>query len=191
MSASENRVAPWEDFVLRLIACWKLLHAAFFTAVGFGLLHLRHHDVVEFLNTNVIIPYHLNPEDRFVDWVLGKAAVLAPHLVLLGWAAFFYAALFAAEGIGLYLRRSWAEYLVVIVTGSLLPLEIYELWVKVAWWKFAAVTGNLLIVAYLVHRLLLDAHPRAQAQPSDDKDAEQPPRSPASSRSEAVVTKVP
>src|ERR1700722_10231100 len=97
MSAPAQRVAPWEDFILRLIASWKLLHAIFFTAVGFGLLRLRHHNVVEFLNSYIIIPYHLNPEDRFVDWVLGKAAVLAPHLVLLGWAAFFYAALFAAE----------------------------------------------------------------------------------------------
>src|ERR1700722_5622133 len=150
MSEPTPRVAPWEDFVLRLIATWKLLHAVFFTGVGFGLLHLRHHNVVEFLNTNIIVPYHLNPEGRFVDWILSKAAILAPHLVLLGWAAFLYAALFAAEGIGLFLRRHWAEYLVVIVTGSLLPIEIYELFLKLAWWKFAAVVGNLLIVAYLI-----------------------------------------
>jgi uncharacterized membrane protein (DUF2068 family) len=159
----------------------------FFTAVGFGLLHLRHHNVVEFLNTNVVIPYHLNPESRFVDWVLGKAAVLAPHLVLLGWAAFFYAALFAAEGIGLFLRKHWAEYLVVIVTGSLLPLEIYELFVRVAWWKFAAVTGNLLIVLYLVHRLLLDERYKTiQSRPEHKK-----PTPPAvASRSKPVVNEV-
>ena len=40
MSAPATRVAPWEDFVLRLIAIYKLLHAVFFTAVGFGLLRL-------------------------------------------------------------------------------------------------------------------------------------------------------
>ncbi len=175
MSASQTRVAPWEDFVLRLIACWKLLHAVFFTAVGFGLLRLRHHNVVEFLNTNIIVPYHLNPEGRFVDWVLAKAEVLAPHIVLLGWAAFFYAALFAAEGIGLYLRRHWAEYLVVIVTGSLLPLEIYELFLKIALWKFAAVTGNLLIVIYLVHRLLLDSRSRGDSPDAGDRGGDPSP----------------
>jgi uncharacterized membrane protein (DUF2068 family) len=163
MSAPITRVAPWEDFVLRLIAIYKLCHAVFFTAVGFGLLRLRHHNVVEFLNHYLIIPYHLNPENRLVDWFLAQATKVSPHMLLLaGWAAFFYAALFAAEGIGLYLRKHWAEYLVVIVTASLLPLEVYELWLKLALWKFAAVVGNLLIVSYLIHRLMLDARFKAQ-----------------------------
>src|ERR1700677_390239 len=102
MSAPITRVAPWEDFVLRLIAVYKLLHAVFFTAVGFGLLKLRGHNVVDFLNAHLIIPYHLNPESRIVNWVLDRADMLTSHrLLLLGYAAFFYAALFAAEGIGL------------------------------------------------------------------------------------------
>ena len=108
MSASANRIAPWEDFVLRVIAIWKLIHAVFFTAVGFGLLRLRGHNVVEFLNAHIIIPYHLNPENREINWLLGKAEDLTSHrLLLLGYAAFFYAALFFAEGIGLYLRKHW------------------------------------------------------------------------------------
>jgi uncharacterized membrane protein (DUF2068 family) len=190
MSAPQTRIAPWEDFVLRLIAIWKLIHALFFTAVGFGLLRLRRHNVVDFLNNHIVIPYHLNPESRFVDWLLAQGEKVSPHMLLLaGWAAFLYAALFAAEGIGLYLRRHWAEYLVVIVTGSLLPLEIYELWVKIAWWKFAAVTGNLLIVAYLVHRLLLDARFKARQREAEGKDQEPPPL--ASSRSKPVATRVP
>lgn len=157
MSALTTKMAPWENIVLRIIAIYKLLHAAFFIAVGFGLLQLRHHDVVQFLNAYIIIPYHLNPESRIVDWVLDLASNLTSHrLAFLGYTAFFYAALFAAEGIGLYLRKHWAEYLVVIVTGSLLPIEIYETYVRAVWWKFGVVAGNLLIVAYLIHRLLLD-----------------------------------
>jgi uncharacterized membrane protein (DUF2068 family) len=188
MSASVNRVAPWEDFVLRVIAIYKLLHALFFIAVGFGLLRLRHHNVVEVLNHYLIIPYHLNPEGRFVDWVLEQAEKISPHMLLLaGWAAFFYAALFAAEGIGLYLRRHWAEYLVVFVTGSLLPIEIYELWVKLAWWKFGAVVGNLLIVSYLIHRLLLDA--RFKAEQLRENQEKAPP--PSAARSKPVVNEVP
>jgi uncharacterized membrane protein (DUF2068 family) len=163
MPAPTTRVAPWEDFVLRLIACWKLFHAVFFIAVGFGLLKLRHYHPVDVLNRYLIIPYHFNPENRVVYWLLDKADALTSHrLLLLGYAAFFYAALFAAEGIGLFLRKRWAEYLVAIVTGSLLPLEIWELYHKLAWWKFAVVMGNVLIVIYLVHRLLLDARFKAQ-----------------------------
>jgi len=191
MSAPTIRVAPWEDFVLRLIAVYKLAHALFFTAVGFGLLRLRHHNVVEVLNHYIIIPYHLNPEDRLVDWLLAQAEKVSPHMLLLaGWAAFFYAALFAAEGIGLYLRKHWAEYLVVIVTASLLPLEIYELWLKIALWKFAAVAGNVLIVSYLIHRILLDARAKAQLRRENQDKRELAP-SAAAIRSKQVVNEVP
>jgi len=188
MSAPANRVAPWEDVVLRAIAIWKLSHAILFSAAGFGLLQLRHHNVVEVLNHYVIIPYHLNPEDRLVDWLLAQAEKVSPHmLVLAGWAAFFYAALFFAEGIGLYLRKHWAEYLVVIVTGSLLPLEIYELWIKVAWWKWAAVIGNLLILGYLIHRILLDRRTKAQADQGKAESTE----APAVARAKPVANEVP
>jgi uncharacterized membrane protein (DUF2068 family) len=192
MSATTTRVAPWEDFVLRMIAVYKLLHALFFIAVGFGLLRLRHHNVVEILNTYVIIPYHLNPENRVVDWLLDKAGSVSPHMLfLLGWAAFFYAALFAAEGIGLYLRKHWAEYLVVIVTGSLLPIEVYELFLHLAWWKFGAVVGNLTIVAYLVHRLLLDSRNRPPGPPPPSDKEEFPKRPAPSAQAKRVVTEVP
>ena len=191
MSEPANRIAPWEDFVLRLIALWKLCHAVFFTAVGLGLLRLRGHNVVDFLNAHIILPYHLNPENQLVYWLLDKADALTSHrLLLLGYAAFFYAALFAAEGIGLFLRKHWAEYLVVIVTGSLLPLEIYELWVKVAWWKWAAVIGNLLIVSYLVHRLVLDAQVKAQRR-RQKLEAANSSKPPVSTSSKPVVNEVP
>ena len=157
MPASATRLAPWEDFVLRVIAIWKLLHAVFFTAVGFGLLKLRHHNVVDFLNDHLIVPYHLNPESHIVDWMLAEAQKVSPHMLFLaGWASFLYAAVFATEGIGLYLRKRWAEWLVVISTGFFLPLEIYELFHRVFWWKFLILAGNLIIVTYLAHRILLD-----------------------------------
>jgi uncharacterized membrane protein (DUF2068 family) len=172
MSAPATKVAPWEDFALRLIAIWKLIHAVFFTAVGFGLFRLRGHSVVDVINAHIIIPYHLNPENREINWLLDKADALTSHrLLLLGYAAFFYAALFAAEGIGLYLRKHWAEWLVVFVTGSLLPLEVYELFLKLALWKFAAVFGNLFIVCYLIHRLTLDFRLKAQARKQEERDS--------------------
>jgi uncharacterized membrane protein (DUF2068 family) len=178
MSAPSNRVAPWEDFVLRIIAIWKLVHAVFFTAVGFGLLRLRGHSVVDFLNAHIILPYHLNPENREINWLLDKADALTSHrLLLLGYAAFFYAALFFAEGIGLYLRKHWAEWLVVLVTASFLPLGIYELCLKLALWKFAAVIGDLLVVSYLTHRILLDARIKAQESKKDEDDTDANPPS--------------
>jgi uncharacterized membrane protein (DUF2068 family) len=172
MSAPQAKVALWEDVVLRTIAIYKLFHGFFFIAVGFGLLKLRHHNVVDFLHDYIILPYHLNPESRFVDWVLDQAQSVSSHkLSILGYAAFFYAALFLAEGVGLYMRKRWAEYVVVIVTGSLLPFEFYEIYLRLAWWKFAVVFGNLLILVYLIHRLLLDSH-NSENPPDDKKSSE-------------------
>ena len=186
------RVAPWEDFVLRVIAVWKLSHAAFFIAVGFGLLRLkhRHSNVYDLLQTYVVIPYHLDPENKWVDWTLEKASLLSPHLAFFGWTAFFYAALFAVEGIGLYLRKHWAEYMVVIVTGSLLPVEIRALFHSMAWWKLGLVIGNLLIVGYLIHRIVLDARTRARRK-EQQSEVDKSASAPGTARSTPVVNQVP
>ena len=47
-----------------------------------------------------------------VDWLLDQATEsdVTALLSLLGWTSLFLRALFAAEGIGLYLRKHWAEY---------------------------------------------------------------------------------
>ena len=193
MSAPAAKVAPWEDFVLRAIAIWKLSHAVFFTAAGFGLLKLRHHNLPDVLQHYLIIPYHLNPERPLVDWLIGEAEKVSPHMLLLaGWAAFIYAALFFAEGIGLYLRKHWAEYLVIIVTASLLPLELYEVVHLFALWKLAAVAGNLLILAYLIHRIRLDAGARARQGELGSEPAASPLATPAPTpRPKPVANEVP
>jgi uncharacterized membrane protein (DUF2068 family) len=188
MSAPTTRVAPWEDFVLRLIAIYKLAKAVIAFALGLELLRFMHHDVAQFLRDYVIDPYHFDPENRFLKWLLEAASHLTTHkLEFLSFGAFFYGAVFAAEGIGLYLRKHWAEYMVLISTGSLLPIEFWEIYLKLAWWKFGVVVGNLLIIVYLVHRLLLDA--RFKAQQLQEKQERLPP--PAAARSTPVVNEVP
>ena len=68
-------------------------------------------------------------------------------------SALFYSALFFTEGTGLALRKRWAEYLTVISTSSLLPLEIYELFVGSSAGKFVLLLVNLAVVAYLIYEL--------------------------------------
>jgi uncharacterized membrane protein (DUF2068 family) len=172
MSRHPAHVAAWEDFVLRLIAIYKLIKAVISIALGIGLLRLVHHKVSDFLMTWVIDPFHFDPESRFWAALLEQCSIITPHsLRLLSYAAFFYAAIFATEGIGLYLRKHWAEYMVLISTGSLLPIEFYEISLKLAWWKAAVVVGNLAILIYLIHRLWLDS------QTEDDASDEPAPSS--------------
>jgi len=56
----------------------------------------------------------------------------------------------AAEAVGLWYQRRWAEYLTFIVTTLLIPVEIYELTATVSWFKVFALIANLAIVIYLL-----------------------------------------
>jgi uncharacterized membrane protein (DUF2068 family) len=70
------------------------------------------------------------------------------HLVGAGLAGF--AVLEAAEAVGLWFQRRWAEYLTFLATTLLLPLEVYELTARVSWFKVLALVVNLAIVVYLL-----------------------------------------
>jgi hypothetical protein len=47
--------------------------------------------------------------------------------------------------------KRWAEYLTLIVTASFLPLEIYELSVRVSVLKLIAFVLNIAVVVYLLY----------------------------------------
>ena len=70
----------------------------------------------------------VDPDNRFVHGLLAKIFRLTPtQLKELSLGTFIYAGLFTTEGIGLLLRKRWAEYFTIVTTGGLLPLEIFEL----------------------------------------------------------------
>ena len=73
------------------------------------------------------------------------------RFVAVGSMALAYAALFAVEGIGLWLRRRWAQWLTVIATGSLLPLELYELMHRFSGMRLLVLLVNIAVVLYLLH----------------------------------------
>ena len=157
----------WDDRILRVIALYHLLKAAFFIALGFGLLHLVHQDIARMINDYLIEPFKLAPDGRFFSGLLEWASTLTPHgLRLIGCLFFCYGLIFAIEGVGLYLRKYWAEFMVVIVVSSLLPFEIYEICLNIAWWKMFVLLGNCLIVAFLVRRLILEA-PHSERSPTE------------------------
>ena len=74
------------------------------------------------------------------------------HVTLLAISAILYAALEGTEGIGLAMRRRWAEYLTVIATGTLIPYEVYEVVRHVTLFKAGALALNLAVVGYLAYR---------------------------------------
>ena len=69
-----------------------------------------------------------------------------------------YGLLELVEGTGLWLDKLWAEYLTVVATSLLVPLEIYELVRKPTLLKAAGISVNVAIVAYLASRLRERVH---------------------------------
>ena len=96
----------------------------------------------------------LDPGNRFVDAALVKASLLRPEQIKrLGLGSFLYAALFLAEGTGLWLRKRWGEWLTVIITSSLIPVEIYEIYRHPSAVKAVVFVINIAIVGYLISQI--------------------------------------
>jgi len=74
------------------------------------------------------------------------------HINVLAIGAITYALLEGTEGVGLAMRRRWAEYLTVIATGILIPYEAYEVVHHVTLFKVGALLLNLAVVGYLAYR---------------------------------------
>jgi uncharacterized membrane protein (DUF2068 family) len=74
------------------------------------------------------------------------------HITILAISGLAYAALEATEGVGLALRRRWAEYLTVIATGILIPYEAYEVVLHATLFKVGALALNIAVVGYLAYR---------------------------------------
>ena len=138
------------DPLLRLIALFKLAKSILFICAGIGLLHFLNRDVETRLQI-LMDSLHVDSDNHVAKLCLDTAGQLTNFKIAsLSAIAFFYGILFGIEGTGLYLRKRWAEWFVVIMTGSLLPLEAYEIWHKVTLAKIALTAGNLIILGYLI-----------------------------------------
>ena len=144
--------------LIRLIAMFKLLKAACLIVVGFGILKLIHRDVGTQLEQWVTM-CGFDPGSRLVSQAIEKAANLSPHKFKeFSIVSFIYAGLFLTEGIGLWLMKRWAEWFTVIITSSLVPVEIYELIHHPTAIKVLVLLINIAVVVYLLYRIKSESH---------------------------------
>ncbi len=142
---------------LLLIGLFKLLKGISLLAVGVGALRFLHRDLAHSIEHWVNI-LGVDPDNRHVHALLSRAFRVTPHqLKALSAGTFIYAALFLTEGTGLVLRRRWAEYLTIITTGGLVPLEVYEIAKHVTPIKIGVLILNIAILVYLVLRVRRNA----------------------------------
>jgi uncharacterized membrane protein (DUF2068 family) len=145
------RPAPAPRFnVLRTIALYKLVKVLLLLALAYGEVRLSDASLAAKLVTWASArPLGLEHDvaTRFLEWFSGLSA---SRLHALRMVTLAYAAVFATEGIGLWMQKRWAEWLTVIITASLIPLEVWELMFRPTLGKAVVLVANTAIVIYLV-----------------------------------------
>jgi uncharacterized membrane protein (DUF2068 family) len=138
---------------LLFIAAFKLSKAALLLAVAIGALNLVHKDVAADLARWADL-VRIDPGNVFIRHLFSRVSVLDDaHLKVLSASTFFYAGLTLTEGVGLALRRRWAEFFSIILTTSFIPIELWEIHRHVTIPKLVLLVLNLAVVAYLALEL--------------------------------------
>jgi uncharacterized membrane protein (DUF2068 family) len=144
---------PRTRLVLRLIAIERSLRGLLLLAAGTYLLFHLNTDFGQFAE-RIIRSIDIDPRQHFFHRIVTRLHHLHAHeLRIAAFAALCYGALELVEGVGLWLDQLWAEYLTVIATSLLLPLELYELVSKPSLLKACGIVVNIAIVAYLAWML--------------------------------------
>jgi uncharacterized membrane protein (DUF2068 family) len=163
-------VAPKPRFgVLRTIALYKLVKVLLLLAVAYGELRLRDASIAaKLLSWAQARPYGLEHRvvTQLLEWFSGLSVsrINALRMVTLA-----YAAVFAVEGVGLWMQKRWAEWLTTIITASLIPLEAWEIVLRPTIGKVLILLANAAIVAYLIWHVRTKNRPVEAAPPLNVK----------------------
>ena len=138
------------SLILKLIGTFKLFKAILLIVVGIGALKFLHKDIGSTVMhwTQVL---RVDPDNRYIHGLLLRIFRVTPkQLKELSLGTLIYAGLFTTEGVGLLLRKRWAEWLTTVITSSLVPVEIYEIHRHFGWVKVGVLAVNVAVVVYLI-----------------------------------------
>jgi uncharacterized membrane protein (DUF2068 family) len=153
---------PRSSAGLRAIALFKLAKSALLVAAAIGAFRLLHRDI-ESVALHWLQILQADPNNRYIHALLVRIGAMNAHTLReLSIGSFFYAAVLLLEGIGLWLRRRWAEYLTVIATSALVPLELYEIARHMTLAKGIVLLVNMAIVWYLLTLLRRKKRPASR-----------------------------
>jgi uncharacterized membrane protein (DUF2068 family) len=151
---TDARPAPTPRIdILRTIALYKLLKVLLLLALAYGEVRLSDASLIAKLVTWASAR-PLGLEHKVVTWLLEWFSGLSASRVhALRMVTLAYAAVFAVEGIGLWMRKRWAEWMTTIITASLIPLELWELFNRPNIGKAAVFVANVAIVVILIRHV--------------------------------------
>jgi uncharacterized membrane protein (DUF2068 family) len=151
--ADRERRERRELGVVRTVAAYKIVKAVVMLMVGSLVMGLVHHNAAETV-AHWLRRLNLDPSHLIVRRALAHLAhVNDAKLRWTGLTAYAYMVLYLVEGVGLWMDRRWAEWLTVIAGLLLVPFEVFELIRHPRGTLALVLIGNLLIVAFMYHRV--------------------------------------
>jgi uncharacterized membrane protein (DUF2068 family) len=154
-----DRGRPLRDkIVLRAIAVNRALHFLVLGAFSaFIFVFASHRDALRERAYRIIADLQTGassghaPAHGILHQVDRAFSLQSGTIRLVGAIFAVYALIEGIEAVGLWRQRRWAEYLTLIVTASLLPLEVYELYHQATPFKVVAFVINVAVVVYLLY----------------------------------------
>lgn len=160
--AVRARISAYDRWIVA-IGGFKLFEAALFVALGVGVLRLLHKDLVDEV-TRLLMAMRFDPEGRFVSAVLDRVALVSPlRLKEISVVIFAHAGLDILEGVGLILRKIWAEYITLIVSILFLPVEFLGIVHHMTWVRIVITVINLAVVFYLIFHVQMRLRERRRS----------------------------
>jgi len=136
-----------------LIIVSKALTALLLWSAFVLLLLARQSQPQDFFSHLVMRTFRGNPPGLAIRYIVSNTAFITrPMLSRVALGISVYALVESVEAIGLLMRKHWAEWLVILVTVSFIPLEIFEIVMRPNAVKVGTLVGNVLILGYLVKR---------------------------------------
>jgi uncharacterized membrane protein (DUF2068 family) len=133
------------------IAIFKLLHGCVMILAAVAALELMRPEINQRLR-DWANDLDVGPYRRYLGiWVgNGLLRLNLKTLVAVAFGAAIYATIFFVEGAGLLLDKIWAEWMVVVSTSLLIPLEITEIHRKHGRVMTLTFAANIAILIYLI-----------------------------------------
>jgi len=138
---------------LMLIAAFKLLKGLALLAVGIAVHMLANKDLIK--EAQLWADFlRIDPHNHYLNLLIERLTAVDPkklHDLSLG--TFIYSSLFFTEGIGLALRKRWAEFLTIVSTAGLIPFEVLVLYHHPTFARLFLLLFNIAVVAYLIFEI--------------------------------------
>ncbi len=167
---------------LRWIGGYKLVKGAMALFMAMVVLRWTHRDLPE-VAAQWMERLHITTSSALGHFISEKVILVhSQSLRTVAIVLFAYTVLAAVEGIGLLMRKTWAEWLTIVTTAGFVPLEVYEFARRFTWVRLAILLLNVGVVIYLIVRLKRDHAKRELMKELVRQQPSVEPRAPAANQ---------